>query len=98
MYGLVVRLASYVGNDTWMQIGGPRITEFEGKRERGQYDSLLESIGLEPPQAPGVMYGLVTFTPGERTGDIDLGYADPKEAMETLRQRGMPETEIVTIG
>ena len=94
-----MRIPSYVGNDTWLQVGGERITEHEGRSESSpETNEFLRSVGLEPPQAPGVMYALITFKPSERTGLVDFGYADPKEAMETLRMRGQPDYQIVTVG
>ena len=88
---VILRIPSYCGEDTCLEVGGERITEHTGGTPLSFSCAASELCELEPnePCSTGVMYALITFERGNpNSGTADYGYATPKEALETLRARG----------
>ncbi|MGA2875080.1 MAG: hypothetical protein ABSE82_06010 [Nitrososphaerales archaeon] len=67
---IILKVKSYTGNDTWLDIGGNHI------RER------VESDGID--DGKGVMYALIHIK--NNAAGADWGYATAKEAKETARR------------
>ena len=67
---IILKVKSYTGNDTWLDVGGKHI------RER------VKSDGID--DGKGVMYALVHIK--NDAADADWGYATANEAKETAKR------------
>jgi len=77
---IILRVYSYCGDDTFLEVGGDHIKEHVG----GSGSELLNS--------DGVMYAIIHIKDGRATSD--WGYATVREARETAK-RCHPNAKII---